>query len=109
MATRYLRATIPAVGVGAQSGATALPSFDDSRQRTVIGFRTSNAAKGVHTKLDVAGTIYADLDHGVVSGLTDFVMLAEPVPINVLISFNVFNDSGAALAAGDFIEIKYTV
>lgn len=109
MAKRYLRATIPAVGAGASSGATTLPSFDDSRTRTVVGFRTSNQTKGVHTKLDVAGTIYADLDHGAINGLTQFVELAEPVPVNVLISFNVFNDSGAALAAGDFIEVVYTV
>lgn len=109
MATRYIRAAIGAVGAGANSGAVTVPTFDDSRPRTVTGFRTSNATKGVHTKLDVAGTIYADLDHGVVNGLTQMIELAEPIPVNVLVSFNVFNDSGAALAAGDFIEIRYTV
>lgn len=108
MATRYVRAAIPAVAAGAKSGAIPVPSFDDNIPRKLVGFLSTNQVKLQHAILDVAGRVFADLDGGMNAQQRDFIPLDQDFPGGVQFSFNFANDSAAPLAANtDSVVLKY--
>ena len=108
--TRYARFAIPAVAAGARTNATAVPTFDDQVTRRVVGFLTTNQTKLIHTQLDVAGRVYADVDHGTMAQQKDWVPVLQAYPPGLTFSLNVINDSAGALAANvDAINLKYEV
>lgn len=108
MAIRYVRFAIPAVAAGGRSGPTNVATFDDNAARVLRGYLSTNQTKLIHTQIDVAGRVFADLDGGVQAQQRDWIPLDQPYPIGVLISVNVINDSAGALAvATDAIVLKY--
>jgi len=108
MARRYVRFSIPAVAAGAKSGATAVPTFDDSVPRRLTGILSTNQTKLIHTIVDVAGRVIADIDGGVMAQQHDFIPLDQDYPVGVSLSVNVANDSAGALAVNtDAIVLRY--
>jgi|SRR5579859_418078 len=108
--TRYVRFAIPAVAAGAATGPTAVPSFDDQVPRRLVGFLSTNQTKLIHTQLDVAGRVFADLDGGVMAQLKDWLPLLQAYPVGVQFSVNIINASAGALAVNtDAIVLKYEV
>lgn len=104
MARKYARQVLPAQAAGTSSGATAIKTFDDNRQRRLVGVFIAGGAAGQHTQLDKAGTVYADLDHpmfGAGKGPLDADVTFEG---GVQLSFNAIVDvGGTAIAAGTVI------
>lgn len=108
MAIRYVRFQIPAVAAGARSGPTNVPTFDDNAPRTLRGYLSTNQTKLIHTQVDVAGRVFADLDGGVQAQQRDFIPLDQAYPLGVLFSVNVINDSAGPLAVNtDALVLKY--
>lgn len=109
MATRYVRFAIPAVASLARTGPTNVPTFDDNAPRKLVGYLSTNQTKLIHTQIDVAGRVFADLDGGLQAQQRDWIPLDQDYPLGVLISVNVINDSAGALAVStDAIVLKYT-
>ncbi len=108
MPTRYVRFAIPAIAAGAATGATAVPTFDDQIPRKLVGILSTNQTKLIHTQVDAAGRVFADVDHGVMAQQRDFIPLDQDYPVGVQLSVNVINASAGALAAStDALVLKY--
>lgn len=110
MAIRYARFAIPAVASLARTGPTNVPTFDDLAPRVLRGYLSTNQTKLIHTQIDVAGRVFADLDGGVQAQQRDWIPLDQQYPTGVLFSVNVINDSAVALAVStDALVLKYEV
>lgn len=105
MARKFARVVLPAQAAGTSSGATSLKTFDDNKQRTLKGVYVSGGAVLQHTQLDLAGTVFADLDHamfGVGRGPLD---LDVAFPGGTLFSFNAIVDTGGTAIAANTVVL----
>ncbi len=105
---RYARFQIPAVAPAARTGPTNVVTFDDAKPRRLLGFLTSNQTRLIHTQIDIAGRVFADIDHGLAAQQRDFIPVDQQFDSGIIISVNVINDSAAALLVNtDAIVVKY--
>lgn len=110
MALRYVRFPVPAIAAGANSGRTVISTFDDDKPRKLTGFFVATPTALVHSKLDVSGVVYADVEHADFSIVPQIIPLDITFQVGVQVAVTVFNDSGGALAANhDVLTLRYEV
>lgn len=107
---RYVRRVIPATAAGAQTGAVALASFDDNRVRRLTGVFVSGAGALQHTQLDVAGRVFADVDHQMLSSARGPLELDQVYPNGVQFSANTLVDAGGTAIAANatVLTLRYS-
>jgi len=109
MATLYVTAAIGAVGAGSDSGRIEIGTPFDSMQRTVTGVKCSNTTKARNVILDSNGAPQVTTDLGVLGQLNEFLPCSFVVPNNIKMSFTVKDTGAGALAAGDFVTLRYEI
>lgn len=102
---RYVRAVLPAIAAGA-TGANITPTtFDDSRPRRLTGVFVSGGGALQHTKLDVAGRVFADIDHAMFSAARGPLELDQQYPQGVLFSATPQVDTGGTAIAATTVVL----
>lgn len=109
MGILYVNAAIGAVSAGADSGRIEIGTPFDAGMRTVTGVKCSNTTKGRAVVLDSNGAPQATVDLGVLGQITGFLDCEFQVPSNIKLSFTVKDTGAGALAAGDFVTLRYKV
>lgn len=109
MATKYVTIAVGAVGAGVQSARTEVATPDDSQQRRVTGVKASVTTKGMQIVLDNNTAVQATIDAATLGQLTQFADVDYTVGNNIKLSAQLNNTTGGALAAGDFITLRYAV
>lgn len=109
MIRRSATLAIPAVGATTQGPRTAIATPDDAKTRHVVGVKASLVTKGMEFTFDINTAPQVVVDAAVLGQLTNVMLVAYDVPVNVQLSFSVNNTTGAALVAGDFVTIVYEV
>lgn len=109
MATLYVTAPIGAVGAGSDSGRVEIGTPFDSGQRRVTGVKCTNVTKGRNVILDSNGSPQVTVDLGALGQLTSFLECDFVVPTSIKLSFTVKDTGAGALAAGDFVTLRYAV
>ena len=107
MARRIARFAFPAVANGAQSGPTAMVTFDDFQARTMRHLRVIVPTAGLRVQLDVAGRVFVDLDTSVYTAAGPPIELDQTFAPGVSFSVNVINGSGGAVPANAGLQIAY--
>lgn len=101
---RYVRYLVPAVAAGATNGPVNVTGFDDNRRRRLTGIYVSGGGALQHTKVDVAGRVFVDIDHamfGTGRGPLELDQVFEP---GVIFSVqNVVDIGGVAIAANTVV------
>lgn len=109
MAVLFVTAPIGAVGAGADSGRITIATPFDSQQRRVTGVKCSNTAKARNVIVDSNGAPQVTVDLGILGQLSQFLECDFIVPTNIQFSFTVKDTGAGALAAGDFVTLRYEV
>lgn len=109
MATLYVTAAIGAVGAGSDSGRVEIGTPFDSRSRRITGVKCTSTAKGRSVILDSNGAPQVTIDLGVLGQLNDFLGCDFAIDPNIKNSFTVKDTGAGALAAGDFVTLRYEV
>lgn len=109
MATKVVTAAIPATGAGATSARVAIATPDDQVTRNVVGIKSSLTTKGMEFTFDINGAPQVVVDAAVLAQFTKLLDVDYNVPTNIQIGFTLFNSTGGALVAGDFITVVYKV
>lgn len=107
MAILYVNAAIGAVGAGAETGRIEIGTPFDAGTRTVTGVKCSSTTKGRSVVLDSNGAPQVTVDLGILGQVTEFLPCSFVVPSNIKLSFNVKDTGAGALAAGDFVTLRY--
>lgn len=110
MATKYVTGAIGAVGANTQQGPQALPTVgDDAKVRRVTGMKASLSTKGMTIQALNNGVFQAQIDAAILNQVLEFAPVDFTVAANIALAFSVFNQTGGALAAGDFVTLRYEV
>jgi hypothetical protein len=110
MATKFITIAIPAVGAGVQGPRVVVPTVgDDNKVKKVTGVKCSNTTKGMTLQLDSNSVNMEIIDLAVLGQLTRFAETDYSVDANIQLSFSINNTTGGALAAGDFLTLRYVV
>lgn len=102
---RYVRVVLPATAAGAQSGATALKTFDDNASRRLVGVYVSGGAALQHTQLDKAGRVFADVDHAMFGTGRGPLELDQVYEGGVQFSYNAMVDAGGTVIAANAVVL----
>lgn len=107
---RYVRFVLPAIAAGARSGPTQLPSFDDNRNRRLVGIFVSGGGALQHTQLDVAGRVFADVDHQAFAAARGPLELDQTFPAGTQFSFTTIVDGGGTAIAANatVLTLRYS-
>lgn len=109
MATKYVTIALGAVGAGVNSGRITVGTPDDQTQRRVTGVKASVTTKGMQVILDINSAPQANIDAAILGQLTIFAPTDYVIPPNIQLSAALNNTTGGALAAGDFVTLRYEV
>lgn len=107
---RYVRVVLPAQAAGTSTGATALKTFDDNAQRNLNGVFVSGGGALQHTQLDLAGRVFADVDHQMFGTGRGPLELDVDYPAGVLFDYNAIVDAGGTAIAANatVLTLRYT-
>lgn len=109
MARKSVTTAIGAVGAGATTARIVMASPDDAVLRHVVAVKSSLTTKGMEFTFDINTAPQVVIDAAILAQFTYPFQVAYDVPTNVQISFTLFNSTGGALAAGDFVTVVYEV
>lgn len=110
MATKYITIPIAAVAANTQGARLVIATVgDDNKVKRVTGVKCSNTTKGMTLQLDNNSVFQVIIDLAVLGQLTSFMDVDYSVDANIQISYSILNTTGGALAAGDFLTIRYAV
>jgi hypothetical protein len=105
---RYVQSgALPLTAAGANSGRLSLVTPDDNLDRKLTGVFITDFTVLIHTQLFNGQAVIADIQHVVGTLRVDFIPLNETVRAGQPFQFVVFNDSGGAVPASKFLQLRY--
>lgn len=107
---RYVRSLLPPIAAGVVGANIQLATFDDNRTRRLTGIFVSGGGALQHSKLDLAGRVFADVDHAMFAAARGPLELDQSFPSGVLFSVTPQVDAAgvAILASTVVVTLRYS-